>query len=494
MEWSFIGLHTLLVSLCFAMNDEAIVYPKMLESRSEGAQKVIKISDDITLHLEKSTIFPDEFFVHSTLGDTPIAYHMQGKEAEKNLYHDIKHMASVDLSHKDGLRIEGTLGHTLRIKPAPEERSLDGQLAHMLYHAEEPRSANAQYQDYDIPEVNSSTVHVESRNIISKKRRHPRRIPNIIYPEVHVVVDFIISKYLKFNPRVVARYIAILANSANLRYLSMNQPRVQLRIVGISVTKTNQEPYMVPVKGHEESTNILDMETMAEFNKYVKKQPYFDTSDIIFLLTGRNLSSWKGDVLESWQGGRAYMGGACTEWKVGMSEEQAGSFYGVYVFAHELAHSLGCDHDEWGPQRWPVGVIGSKDCPWDDGYMMSYTFKKPNVFSFSVCCQREVLNICNRPQYKCLREINSRKTDRPHSSRLPGQVSSRETFCRKVYHQYKDVEVDRAYTDSSCMVRCIIDKQYNSRIITAVDGVKCAKEKFCVLGQCLTREEIKKLE
>ncbi|XP_077538971.1 venom metalloproteinase BumaMPs1-like [Haemaphysalis longicornis] len=495
MMWPVFCLHSVLVAMCSAMNDEMIVYPKMLESRSESGQKVLKISDDITLNLEKSTIFSEEFFVHSTLDDTPIAYHMLGKEAEKNLYHDLKHMASVDVSDDGGLRVEGTLGHTLRIKPLPEERSVDGVLAHMLYHAEEPRLSSAGPTDYVIPDINTSLVYMESRDLKPTKGKHTRRIPAIIFPEVHVVFDYILSKALKFSVKIVSRYIAIMANSANLRYLSLHQPRVQLRIVGITVTRHKKdEPYMVPVQGYEDTTNILDMKTMAEFNTYVEKESFYGGADIVFLLTGRNLSSWENGVLESWQGGRAYMGGVCTRWRVGVSEERVGSFYGVYVFGHELAHSLGCDHDEWGPQNWPPGVIGSKDCPWEDGYMMSYTFKKPNVFSFSSCCQREILNLVNRPEYRCLIEVNVKKP-RLHSSRLPGQVSSRQTFCRKIYGDRKEVEADRAYVKtSSCMVRCIIDRHYNSRIHTAVDGVKCAHEKYCALGQCLTKEQISKME
>lgn len=487
-------LYSFLAPICFARNDNVIVYPKMLESRSEGGQKVVKISEDITLKLEKSTVFPEEFFVHSTLDGTPIAYHMLGKEAEKNLYHDVEHMASIDVSHNGGLRIEGTLGHTLRIKPMPEERSVNGLIAHLLYHTPEPRSAFAGEMDYDPPGFNSTSAYIESRKLKENRASHRRRLPKIIYPEVHVVADLIISSALKFNPRIIARYIAILTNSANLRYLSFREPRVQLRIVGITVTtRAEEEPYMVKVKGYEYSTNILDMETMRAFNDYVEKKSYFKGSDIVFLLTERNLSSWENGKLESWQGGRAFMGGACTRWKVGLSEERVGSFYGVYVFAHELAHSLGCDHDQYGPAKWPPGVIGSQDCPWEDGYMMSYTFKKPNVYSFSSCCQREVLNIVNRPEYNCLREKNTQEPG-VHSSRLPGEVSSRYTYCRKVYNEYTFVDVDRAYTDNACKVRCYIDQQYNSRILTAVDGVKCAKGKYCALGQCLTRDEINKME
>lgn len=213
--WPVFCLHSVLLAVCSAKNDEMIVYPKMLESRSESGQKVLKISEDITLNLQKSTIFPEEFFVHSTLDDIPISYHMLGKEAEKNLYHDVKHMASVDVSEDEGLRIEGTLGHTLRIRPLPEERSSDGVLAHMLYHADEPRFSSARPADNVIPDINSSSVFMESRDLKQTKRKHARRVPKIIFPEVHVVFDYILSKALKFSVKIISRYIAIMANSVS---------------------------------------------------------------------------------------------------------------------------------------------------------------------------------------------------------------------------------------------------------------------------------------
>nr|XP_037276224.1 uncharacterized protein LOC119169214 [Rhipicephalus microplus] len=172
---------------------------------------------------------------------------------------------------------------------------------------------------------------------------------------------------MKFSKHKISRYIAILGNSANLRYRSMVQPKVQLTIVGISVTeKRSDEPYMVEVSGYEATKNVLYGETVAKFMNFVAQKAYFATSDIIMLLTGLgkpgcpaqlvrgetlafNSSKMKKSDEKLWvfvkEGktryscvGFAYLAGACTKWRVGMTEERVGSYYGVFVFAHELAH------------------------------------------------------------------------------------------------------------------------------------------------------------
>ncbi|XP_075742848.1 venom metalloproteinase BumaMPs1-like isoform X1 [Rhipicephalus microplus] len=464
-------------------------YPRMLESRAEDGSKIVKISDDITLTLRKSSIFSEEFFIHSTRDGVPIAYHMRGSELEKNLYHDEEQMASVHLSEDDGITIEGVLGDTLRIKPEEgRERSADGQVAHTLFDVEYADGEGLNPNDYAVP--NETKVMPESRLLFAKGLR----IPVFIRPEVFVVVDFDICSAMKFNKHKISRYIAILGNSANLRYRSMVQPKVQLTIVGISMTqKRSDEPYMVEVSGYEATKNVLYGETVRNFMNFVAKQAYFATSDIIMLLTGRNMSRWNNNELIGNCGGFAYLAGACTQWRVGMTEERVGSYYGVFVFAHELAHSLGCVHDGQGADSWPEGHIGSADCPSKDSYMMSYEFKAPNMYKFSPCCQREVLNVYNRPRYECLIKKNSVTTS-IHSSKFPGEVSSRTTYCRQVYSRYTFVTADKKYDMRKCIVRCFINKNGGNMLIGAVDGVHCDKKKICVLGNCTSKPEIDKAE
>ncbi|XP_077494341.1 venom metalloproteinase antarease-like TtrivMP_A isoform X1 [Amblyomma americanum] len=469
---------------CRVTGAPTFVFPQIFQSRSKDGEKVLTITRDLTLNLQKSSVFAPEFFIHSTRDGAPVRYHMQGPEMEKNLYHSVESMASVDVSEEEGVKIEGIVGDRLRIKPTSRmARSLDGADAHLLYTAEEPVRHSQGHSDYGIP-ANEALFSPEPRSLGSERRR----LPEEIHPELHIVVDYQFCLELAFDEKKISKYLAIMTNSANLRFRSMVQPRVQLRIVGITVTKdVSDEPYIVHLEGYNHTKNILYEETVQKFNAFVLNHTYFADADIVFLLTGRNMSRWKDGTLHHRTGGFAYLGGVCTKWKVGMSEERAQSFYGVYVYAHELAHSLGCAHDGDGASIWPAGHIGSEDCSWYDGYMMSYEFVKPNMFFFSDCCQREVMNIYNRPNYRCLREESSQNTGLS-VSQLPGEVSDLDTFCQKVYNMYPYVEADMEYNMSSCEVRCYIDKALRSMIITAVDGVKCGKDKICILGNCTLAE------
>uniref|UniRef100_A0A023FYW1 Putative salivary gland metalloprotease n=1 Tax=Amblyomma parvum TaxID=251391 RepID=A0A023FYW1_AMBPA len=493
---------------CFATQEVGIIYPRMLSSRADTGEKVIKLTDDITLNLEKSTVFPKEFLVHTTVDGTPARFLMSGEDAEANLYHDTEHMASLDVAEEDGLEILGVIGHTLRIKPMPEmERSMDGQKAHMLYHADEPELFKEEHdKDYGIPkDVQARAAKVSptgpdtanGTDIVHVEERAERyRLPRKIYPEVHVVTDFLYCQAYGFDRKKIVNSIAIMANAANLRFASLRMPRVHILIVGITVTQTVQEEqYMVHVPGYQSTRNILYDHTLWNFTVHVRKQAYFPYADIVFLVTARNLSEWENNKLVTWVGGYAYPGTVCTAWKVGMSEERPLSFYGVYVFAHELAHVLGCMHDGSPPKGWPPGMIGSEDCPWDDGYMMSYKFVDPNMYRFSRCCSREIMNFYNRPNYTCLHLVN-RKRKPYYLNRFPGKKLNRDLFCKKVYYENDYGKADTAWGTKNCCFKCYYKRSSKEfKYAYVVDGTPCGSgTNVCILGNCTTRPTIKRYE
>uniref|UniRef100_A0A6M2E266 Putative secreted metalloprotease n=1 Tax=Amblyomma tuberculatum TaxID=48802 RepID=A0A6M2E266_9ACAR len=82
-----------------------LVYPKFFQSGSADAAKILAITSDLKLNLAKSTVFAPSFFIHSSRDGTPVRYHMLGSEMEKNLYHSVEKMASIDISEEEGLEI-----------------------------------------------------------------------------------------------------------------------------------------------------------------------------------------------------------------------------------------------------------------------------------------------------------------------------------------------------------------------------------------------------
>uniref|UniRef100_A0A0K8RHE3 Putative metalloprotease n=1 Tax=Ixodes ricinus TaxID=34613 RepID=A0A0K8RHE3_IXORI len=216
-----------LFSFCLAEKEHGtehgIVYPRMLESRAATGERMLKINDDLTLTLQKSKVFADDFLFSTTDGDEPIDYYIKAEDAERDIYHDSTHMASVRVTEDriGRTKWKESLESRLRVKPLPAmARTSDGLRPHMLYEVD--AHENGRLHDYGSP--NTSNTPVESRAGSTKHSMY--KIPLEIFPEVHLVVDSTFAKAFKFDVYKVTRYFAVLTNAANLRYASFVFPKV----------------------------------------------------------------------------------------------------------------------------------------------------------------------------------------------------------------------------------------------------------------------------
>ncbi|KAL1451281.1 hypothetical protein MTO96_043883, partial [Rhipicephalus appendiculatus] len=82
-----------------------VVYPHLLEGRNEAGQMVLKVTDDITLNLEKSSVVGEEFLLRTYQGDIMEHNYLDGHLLEENLYHDLNFLASLIVSETDGLTV-----------------------------------------------------------------------------------------------------------------------------------------------------------------------------------------------------------------------------------------------------------------------------------------------------------------------------------------------------------------------------------------------------
>uniref|UniRef100_A0A147BXU4 Putative secreted metalloprotease n=1 Tax=Ixodes ricinus TaxID=34613 RepID=A0A147BXU4_IXORI len=126
---------------------EYVVYPRILESRGMNGEKLLHINEKLTLRLEKISVLPRNFVVSSLYGAKQVDKVVDGREVEKNIYHDQSQMAAVSVTEKDGnVEVSGSLGHTLRIAPLPlMGRSTDGHIAHKVFEIEEPKEFKTDY-------------------------------------------------------------------------------------------------------------------------------------------------------------------------------------------------------------------------------------------------------------------------------------------------------------------------------------------------------------
>ncbi|XP_049274249.1 uncharacterized protein LOC125759465 [Rhipicephalus sanguineus] len=133
------------VCWCARTGKELIAYPSLLEERMTGATLVLKITDDITLNLERSSVLADELlFVTSGTKEYRVEK-VDTSFIQKDIYHDTHRQASVMVrSIEEAVQVEGILDSTLIIKPLLQApRSLEGQIAHSVYEVQEKADSSA---------------------------------------------------------------------------------------------------------------------------------------------------------------------------------------------------------------------------------------------------------------------------------------------------------------------------------------------------------------
>nr|XP_054934193.1 venom metalloproteinase antarease TserMP_A-like [Dermacentor andersoni] len=131
----------LLLAACSCADKELFVYPTILEERTTAKNLVMRLTEEMTLNLKKSSILAETLlFVTSNEGSTQLEA-VNTTSIEEHLYHDTHHQSSVMVHQRDGtVQVEGILNSNLRIKPLPEgERSRRGQMLHKLYEVQETK-------------------------------------------------------------------------------------------------------------------------------------------------------------------------------------------------------------------------------------------------------------------------------------------------------------------------------------------------------------------
>lgn len=454
-----------------SIKDHGIVYPNILEARGDNGEKLLRINNDITLKLMKSEIFAGDFLFISEKNGEEVHYYMKQEDYEKNLYHDDEKMASVLFDTDGGINVEGIISQQLRIKPMREMARLeDGTIPHQLYSVDPPVHNHSRL-DYGFPGSTLSTI----KEYVAEERSSR----GTQYVEIHVVADYEYSKAFGFDKAKLTYYFAVFFNACNLRYKTISQLRIRLRLVGITMSET-ENSYIVRPKGRPEKA--LDEETLAEFMKYYKDKQVYQTADLFFLITGEDLTFYQNGKLETWTGGYTYIGGVCQDFKVGLSEDYPTTFYNVYTVSHEIGHSLGCVHDGSGAVNELPGHRGSTHCNWDEGYIMSYNLKDKRQYTFSQCCQMDMVNLLSQTKWGCLKRRLHKSIKRKE---FPGQGTSGENYCKKLYTWDQKMHYDREYGVQNCQVCCRGEKVY---FLKVPDGTPCDKyrtgEKRCFLGEC----------
>lgn len=436
----------------------------------------------MTLYLRKSSVLADDLFLTTKAGAQSEATLWNGSRIQENLYHDSKHQSSVMLYQGDHeLKVEGIITATLRIKPVESsERSGDARILHKVYEIEEPKryfgkALGTWTLPFNIPwfkfpwEPQSQTP--------SPTLPTAAQVPEEYVAEVHVVSCSVHERQFKADEDLIA-YVAILMNAVNIWYEGMDNPRLRTKVVGITRNKDGESEV------RQDGFLIAD----RTINRFVDdaEMSIPGAPDAVYLMTSQDLAyiSPSGSIDGS-VAGLAFVGQLCSSRNVAIGEDPAGSFKGVYPAAHELAHVFGSAHDgEPGVSHIPDNP-GAKDCPWEEGYLMSYADGGTKKFQMSPCTKAQIrAQLSDLPQ-SCLDEV-SNTNYMANYKEVPGQQASPEDYCN-VVTKNQGVPLLQQDMLKQCRFQCCVRTYYGPGECSteyALEGMPCGTGKTCRKGVC----------
>uniref|UniRef100_A0A147BVX9 Putative secreted metalloprotease n=1 Tax=Ixodes ricinus TaxID=34613 RepID=A0A147BVX9_IXORI len=468
------------------------VFPAILRERSLTNNISMRIHDHLMLNLERSSVFSDKFQFIAHTDISKITYYINASDVEQNLYHDTERDAAIMITDdNDGLRVEGVLGDTLRIRPSSVvERNAEGHVAHELFEVSLRHLGGDDTVSVETRDAGTS----QGRTITPLLERSDSGFLLTVSPEVHVVIDSAFTKHFKLRSKLL-QYLAIFIAAVNLKYRTLSFVDLQLVVTKVTIFHNVSEPFITRSEHHP---TIMMGETLWNFSTYVGRTDDFKNDDMVVLLTGMdigyvNLTSNKSYGLGI--SGLANLGGACGLWTRGaLVEDVPKTFSGVVTFAHECGHLLGIAHDGSPPQTYVKNNVGAEGCPASERYIMSPSMGATSIYKFSYCSAQQLYTFVGDPSRECLRNSPSRHSARVSLQRWNKTLVSPVEFCKLEYPDRSILGyveelpgLQPAFGMATCHIVCEVPK--NGFVISnAPDGMPCDKtdsKKVCINKDCV---------
>lgn len=465
-----------------------VVFPELFDARDELGARVLKVNDKITLNLKKSSVVEDGFSLISYEDGVPITTYPDINELQKGLFHDERYFASVFLTEESGsVKVDGVVGPNLKIKPLEGmERSDGGFFPHVLelINKDPPKVGSVQ-GEYNQPEI----APPEER---SSRKRHTS--VDKVYPEMRLIVD---SQYYEaFNSTAqMVRYIFIMFNVVRIRYLTVDNPRISLRLRAIEklAIETECTYYRYLDQDYPSVDGIATLYSLVDYvgNNTQRYRHY----DLIYVMTGYDMVRVTYNTKEYNYQGFAFVASVCERHRVGFGEDTPYTYFGIRTWAHEVAHTLGCSHDGDGEYTYLEDFYAdSKPCPWSDGYIMSYIRNGGRQVKFSKCCDNSISFVARSHKIDCLRKIDAGSRLKRNKTRtLPGFFLSRSKQCKLSYRRDPVTWYNKDNTTHPCTVECCVPWEGRTHCwqLLLLDGSRCRKRgpynKVCINGECVTK-------
>ncbi|XP_040074534.1 uncharacterized protein LOC120846733 [Ixodes scapularis] len=303
-----------------------LVYPHVIEARSDGDQLTLFIDEDTTLSLQPADVFSKSFLLQYEEGGTPVKQYMNGMELNKMVYHDMDQRAAVSLERDNGLRVRGIIRDSLRIRPVGiSGRSSAGRIPHEIFEDEEHFS-NTRSDYFAVKPLQPAQL-IKERNI---------EVPDTVRPEILMMVGSDNHKKQK-KPLTAALYFGVLMACVNIRYASMTSPNLKVKLCSVQIMSkglTKKLYKFIELSG----TSYLDASVTLSNLKEEVKQTSYESYDAVFLSTNKKLATIEDGTLDTTLQGMAYHGTICKAGKVAIVEDEGLTLHGVHSSAHELGH------------------------------------------------------------------------------------------------------------------------------------------------------------
>uniref|UniRef100_L7LQL2 Putative tick salivary metalloprotease n=1 Tax=Rhipicephalus pulchellus TaxID=72859 RepID=L7LQL2_RHIPC len=468
------------------MKYRAVVYPKLFEGRDENT-KVLRINDEITLNLQRSSILHEEFFLRSYRQGVPEYRYFDVEALQEDLYHDRKHLAAVVVSEEGGtLQVEGVVGPKLKIQPVKvSERSVYGDHAHIVDTIEDSTSDNV----YGVFQDNKVTVSERAGQERYGFDPSKYKVP-IIHPEVLITCDSVFLKGFP-NRTSMLKYVMIEFQVVIIRYSWVTNPKIHPILRAIEVTEYTEE-----YKYYEYISGGIDaLKSLYKIRDYVAtKNTSYEDFDLLYFLTGHDMIVVQDSIRESSLAGFAFVGSACTPTRQQLGEDTAYTYRGIRIMAHEMAHTLGCSHDGTAVEGHLKGFrADSSNCPWQQGYIMSYVEDSVRSMRFSTCCDYSMSQYSWMYGADCLHANSSKRilAKWTKTYKLPGEFLKRDKQCELTYPTLHKTFYMKELGIQNCMVQCFVPgEQFHASNsnwpMFLIDGSSCGTmaKRICLNGDC----------
>ncbi|XP_062621281.1 uncharacterized protein LOC134282887 isoform X2 [Saccostrea cucullata] len=322
------------------------------------------------------------------------------------------------------------------------------------------------------------------------------------YLTLVVVVDY--SIYMRFynastetNVRArdrdakskIRMYFAHIVNGIDLRYENIRDPTFAIKVTVTEYviadhpnfspwTNTYVNPEYKYVAVWDALNRLVDWrETMIK---------HLPEHDHLMLFTGEDLYETRSD--DPTVTGYAHVRTVCTKKSASINEDHGG-FGGIITATHELAHSLGANHD--GEQN---------HCRPEDQFIMTAMggdtnqATKLNPWKFSECSVeyfRDYIQELNNKGENCMleRPMDIDPNFREAIKDMPGQILGPNEQCKEKLGQgsyYGWAGGLGRYQDICTNMACKNPKKKVSfHLYNAARGTSCGNKKWCINGECV---------